>query len=82
MQTYIASCHKESEGHAAYTEYNTTNFHKVANITVDSDSITPQKKQSGIEEDHYKGRKTPLGKNEAKKLNQMRAKQLNQTRAI
>ena len=66
LQTYIASCHKESERGAAYTEQNTTHFHKVANINIDSDSITPHKKQSGIEEDHYKGRKIPLGKNEAK----------------
>ena len=49
IQTYIDSCKKES---AANTEQNTLHLENVARITVDSDSITPQKKQKGREECH------------------------------
>ena len=51
LQTYIDSCHKESERRAAYTEHSTANFNNVANITVNSDIITSQKKQNVIAED-------------------------------
>ena len=46
LRTHIDSCHKESEIGAVYPENNTAHFNKVTNITVDSDSITPQKKQN------------------------------------
>ena len=48
MQTYIDSCKKESEKHAAYPEQSNVHFENVANITVDSDSITPREKKTGV----------------------------------
>ena len=51
MQEYIDSCRKESKSRSAYPEKNTAHFNNVAKITVDSDSTTPQKKQTGREED-------------------------------
>ena len=47
MKNYIDSCKKKS---AAYLEQNTTHFETVANISIDSDSVTPQKKQKVCEE--------------------------------
>ena len=47
MREHIDSCHKESKICAAYPEYSTAYFNKVENITIDSDSITPQKKKMG-----------------------------------
>ena len=41
MREHINSCHKESESRTAYPEYNTAHFNNVANISVNSDSITP-----------------------------------------
>ena len=49
LEDYIASCHKESERRAVYKEQITEHFNNVADITADSDSITPQKKQNGRE---------------------------------
>ena len=39
MQDYIDIFHKESERHAEYPEQSTGHFEKVANITVDSNSL-------------------------------------------
>ena len=44
----IDSFHKESERHAAYPEQSTAHFENVANITVDSISIIPQKIKMGV----------------------------------
>ena len=44
LQNYIDSCHKESEIRAAYPEQRNANLNNVANITVNSDGITPHKK--------------------------------------
>ena len=49
MREYIDSCHRESESCAAYLEHNTAHFNNIANITANSDSITPQKKNNGRE---------------------------------
>ena len=59
MQTYIDSCKKESEKHAAYPEQSNVHFENVANITVDSDSITQREKQNGSEENIQEDHKTP-----------------------
>ena len=61
IQTYIDSCKKER---AANTEQNTLHLENVARITVDSDSITPQKKQKGREEYHQEDYQIPLNENE------------------
>ena len=42
LQTYIGSCHKESERHAAYPEQIPSHLNNIAIVTVDSDSITKQ----------------------------------------
>ena len=47
MREHISSCHKKYESHAAYPEQSTANFKNIANINVDSDTITPQKKKKG-----------------------------------
>ena len=44
LWTYIYSVKKYR---AAYMEQNTLHFKNVTNISIDSDSITPQKKQNG-----------------------------------
>ena len=44
MQEHIDSFHKESEICKAYLEHSTAHFNIVAYITINSDSITPQKK--------------------------------------
>ena len=54
LRTYIDSCHKESEIHAVYPQHITVHFENVANITVDSGIVTPQKKKNGREEDFRK----------------------------
>ena len=61
---YIDSCHKESERRAGYPEQINVHFNNVANITVDSDSITSQKKQYGREEYFPEYRQIPLDKND------------------
>ena len=48
LQTQIDSVKKER---AAYPEHNTLHLENFTNITVNSYSITPQKRQNGIEED-------------------------------
>ena len=63
LQTYIDGCHKESERCAAYPEQSTAHFNNVVNITVDSDSITPQKGKNGREEDRQEYRQIPFDKN-------------------
>ena len=60
MQEHIDSFHKESESCAAYPEHSTTHFNNVANITVDSDIITPHKKQNGGGEDSQEDHQIPL----------------------
>ena len=67
MQTYINRCHKESERHAAYPEQSTEHFNNFANITVNGDSITPQKDQILREEDHQEYCQTLFNKNEENK---------------
>ena len=52
MRNYIYSYHKESERYAAYPKQSTEHFKTFANITVDSDGVIPQEKQSGSEKDH------------------------------
>ena len=47
LQKFIDSCQKESKRHTAYPEQSTAHFNNVANITVDIDSIAPQKKKMG-----------------------------------
>ena len=91
------SCHKESEIPAVYPKYNTAHFNNVANITSNSDSITPHKKQNGREHNIHKDHEIPLDKNEAnksitviktivpnasEKLHQTQAKAFNKQRAI
>ena len=49
LQTDIDIVKKECE---AYPENNTLHSENVANITINSDSVTPQKKKNGREEDH------------------------------
>ena len=44
MQEHIDNFYKGSESCAAHQEHVTTHFNNVANITINSDSITPQKK--------------------------------------
>ena len=44
-QEHIDSCHKESESCAAYPENSTVHLNNAANITVDIDSITQQRKK-------------------------------------
>ena len=51
-----------------YPEYSTEHFNSVANITVDSDGITPQKKQNGIEVYIQEYHKIPFNQNEASKI--------------
>ena len=67
MQEHIDSCHKESESSEVYPEHSTAHFNNVTNITVDSDSIIPQKKQNGREENVQKDHEIPFNKNEANK---------------
>ena len=64
MQEHIDSFHKESESRAAYPEHSTTHFNNIANITVDSDIITPHKKQNGREENIQKDRDILFDKND------------------
>ena len=59
LQAYIDIYHKKSERRAAYTEQSTAHLNKVTNINVNSDSITPQKK-NGREEDRQEDHKTPF----------------------
>ena len=44
-QEHIDSCHKEYESCAAYPENSTAHLNNAANITVDIDSITQQRKK-------------------------------------
>ena len=48
MLTYLDIVKKEL---AAYLEQNTLHFENIANITEDSDIISPNKKKNGREED-------------------------------
>ena len=78
MQDYIDIFHKESERHAEYPEQRTTHFEKVANITVDSNSVIIHQKQNGREKDCQAN---PYKKHEAKKvLRKAQAKQFNKTK--
>ena len=43
-----------------YMEHNTLHFENIANITGDSDNISPYKKQNGIEEDSQESCKIPF----------------------
>ena len=45
IQEHIDSYHKEPESFALYPEHSTSNLNKIANITIDSDITTPQKKE-------------------------------------
>ena len=45
MQEHIDIWHKESESRAAYPEHGNAHFNGAVNITIDSYSITPQKKK-------------------------------------
>ena len=45
MREHISSFHKKYESHAAYPEQSTANFKNIANINVDSDTMTPQNKK-------------------------------------
>ena len=47
-EKYIDSCHKESEICAAYPEQRTVHFKKVANITINSDSVIPQEEKNVV----------------------------------
>ena len=85
LRTYIDSFHKESEGHAVYTEQSTAHFNNFSNITVDSDIITPQKKQIGerkISRKIFRKIVISLSTKVGKVRVQLRAKQLNQIREI
>ena len=57
----------ESEIRASYPEQSTAHYNNVANITIGSDSTTPQKKKNGREEDcqedRQEYRKIPSNKN-------------------
>ena len=64
LRTDIDIFHKESVRRASYQEQSTTCFNNVADITVDSDGITPQKKQSGGDEYFQEDRQIPFNKNE------------------
>ena len=61
IQTYIDSFKKER---AENTEQNTLNLENFAIIAVDSDIITPQKKQNGREEYHQEDCQINFNKNE------------------
>ena len=58
LHTYIGSVKKGSE---AYPEQNTLHFLNSVNISVKINSITPKKKQNGIEEDCQENCHIPLG---------------------
>ena len=60
---FIDSFHKEPESCAAYLEQNNANFNSVANITVDSDSTTLQKKKNQREEDSQEYRMIAFSEN-------------------
>ena len=49
LRTYVDSFYKESERRSEYPEQSTAHFNNVPNITIDIDSITPQKKKNGRE---------------------------------
>ena len=57
LKTYTGSVKKER---AEYPEHNTLHFENVANITADSDIITPHKKQNGGGEDSQEDHQIPL----------------------
>ena len=61
IQTYIDRCKKER---AENTEQNTLHLENVAIIAVDSDSITPHKKQNGREEYHQEDCQINFNENE------------------
>ena len=67
MQEHIDIFHKESEICAAYLEHITAHFNNIANITIDSDIITPHKKKNTREENIQKDHEIPFYKNEANK---------------
>ena len=67
LQTYIDSCHKESEIRAAYPEQSNAHLNNIVNITVNSDSITPHKKKNGREEDRQDDFHITFDKNEENK---------------
>ena len=47
MRDHIYCCHKVSKTCAAHPEHGTVHFNNVVNITISSDSTTPQEKQNG-----------------------------------
>ena len=61
IQTYIDRCKKEC---AENTEQNTIHLERFAIIAVDSDIITPQKKQNDREEYHQEDYQINFNKNE------------------
>ena len=67
MREQIDSCHKESKSCATYPEHSTAHLNNIAKITLDSDIITPQKKQNRIKKNIHKDNDTPLEKNGANK---------------
>ena len=64
LRTYTDSVKKD---HLAYLEKNTLHFENVADITVNSDGIIPEKKRNRREGDHQKNCKIPFDENEANK---------------
>ena len=67
LQTYIDCCHQESERHALYPEQGIVHFNNMANITIDNNSITPQRRQNEREEHHQKDCQILFNKNEENK---------------
>ena len=85
LRTYIDNCNKEKEIRAAYSEKSTPHFDNVANITIDSDDITPQKKKMGerkIIRNIVRNIIRYLPSKKKQIIVQFQSKQLNQTRAI
>ena len=66
MREHIDSCQKEFKISAVYPEHSTAHLNNIANITIESDSITPKNEKNGREENSQKYQNIPFDKNEAK----------------
>ena len=64
IREHIDSCYKGSKSCAEYLEHSTAHFNNVANITIDSDSITPKNKKNWREENSQKDHEILFNENE------------------
>ena len=67
MREHIDSCHKQFESHATYAEHINSHVNNVANVTIDSDGITLQKKKYGKERNIQKDNDIYFKENEPNK---------------